>query len=168
MESTALASEYLLNRSSLESLVSYEKFKLEVRAETNIKFSSRLLRKIYNELKSQRHQTLQSIKKTIDDQLDIPMEPLVGLVQADYSISSNSIQNLNKSLNKLKTEVEVEIPPVSKDIESTIASIDRLLEILDEYKTQELVNPDIIMEVNQELIKLKSYFDIDIDLGLES
>lgn len=168
MESSVLVSEYLLNRSSLETLISYDKFKAEIKKETNSKFSPRLLRLIYLELVAQRKEALQSIKDNIDKLFDIPIKPLVDLIDSGYRISSNSIQNLNQSLRKLEHEVEIEISPQSTYIQSVITSIERLLEKLNEYKPQELVKEEQINEVNKELDKLKSYFEINTEQRLAS
>lgn len=160
MESSKLIRDYLLKRSALETVLPYERFEAEVKKVTGKASSPILLKKLYHELTSQRNQALDSVQTNIDSQFNLPLKPVADRIDTDYKFSPNSIQTLTSSLKKFESELERQLPVQASTIDSLALGIEKRTDKLNGY-TPEEVNTDHIHEVNNELIKLKSYFDLN-------
>lgn len=157
MESSNLLSNYLLKRSSLESVLSFSKFETEVKKATGKTFSPSLLKKIYGDLSSQREQVLQTVQKTIDSEFNLPLKAVAG--NPNHKNTPKSIQTLTTSIQKFEIELARQITPQINAINSLKVSLDKGSEKLNTIEPHE-IDADQIEEVNAELSRLKSSFNL--------
>jgi hypothetical protein len=160
MESCDILEEYLVAQSSLESILSFEKFKIEVRNATNRRFSPQVLRSMYQALAQQRAtMVMDVVRDNIRQMFDVPLD---SLPESKRTVSKLSIADLCTRLNRVSDSLQVDHDLNQQQIKVVLQLISDRIEVLLQLDGRSngdgsVPGNDTVDDVVTHLTKLESY-----------